>query len=197
LTTDLRILKKKVINLTRSHVHERHPAIALLGPHTLSDPNVESIARDVGAAVVREGYDLVLLGPGATSRAGAEGAKGTGRIVAILCDDETLPGVKPPERLHVTNPLKGREAIIEKADVLIVLPGDVDALAIVLQIWAWGHEPSADYRQMVLVGDAWPNIVKGLAAAAGMGKRSEAMITFAQGADEAVETVRYYLAGQA
>ena len=75
-----------------------------------------------------------------------------------------------------------------------MLPGDLTALAALLQVWAYGHTRSGPYRPLILLGDQWSGIVGALADAADLDRRTRAMVTFASTPEEAVETLRYYVA---
>ena len=88
------------------------------------------------------------------------------------------------------------EGVLEHADALIALPGGLTSLAALLQVWSFGDTLDGPYRPMVLVGEAWPPIVKALADAASLDRRTRAMVTFANTADEAVETLRYYVSAR-
>ena len=84
--------------------------------------------------------------------------------------------------------------LIEVADAVMVMAGDLHALTVLTQIWAWGQEPDTPFRQVLLVGEGWHEIVKSLADAAQLDQKTRAMVTFAREPSEAVEALRYYVA---
>ena len=67
------------------------------------------------------------------------------------------------------------------------------ALAALLHVWSYGQTLEGPYQPLILLGDAWPKIVKAIADAAGLDRRTRAMVTFASTPDEAVEALRYYV----
>ena len=77
-------------------------------------------------------------------------------------------------------------------DLLTKFPS-LNALAVLTQIWAWGLEPDAPFRQVILLGEGWPEMVRALADAAHLDQKTRAMVTFAREPGEAVEALRYYV----
>lgn len=178
-------------------------AIAVLGP-ARPDPQrvgrVVDAAMAMGAQLARAGYALVVLGDGQTALAAARGARQTDGAVVCVAPGFTssqrvaqidVPGVDIDPRGSV---LAATERVLELADAVMVLPGDLAALAALLQVWAWGTEPDTPFRQVILVGPEWPEIVKHLADVAGLDQKTRAMVTFAREPGEAVEALRYYVA---
>ncbi|MFO0750286.1 MAG: hypothetical protein U1F43_32145 [Myxococcota bacterium] len=178
-------------------------AIAVLGP-TRPDPQrvgrVVDTAMALGGHLARLGYGLVVLGDGQTAQAAARGARQLDGAVMCVAPGFTssqrlaqldVPGVEVDPRSTV---LSAIERVLELADAVMVLPGDLGALAAVLQIWSWGNEPDTPFRQVILVGPEWPEIVKHLAEVAGIDQKTRAMVTFAKEPTEAVEALRYYVA---
>jgi len=177
-------------------------AIAVLGP-TRPDPQrvgrVVDAASSVGAQLARAGYAVVVLGAGQTATAAARGARQADGPVLNVAPGLTgsqrvaqvdVPGVQVEAR---GSTLSAMERVLEVAEAVMVLPGDLHALSVLTQIWAWGIEPDAPFRQVILLGEGWPEIVRALADAAQLDPKTRAMVTFAREANEAVEALRYYV----
>lgn len=177
-------------------------AIAVLGPVR---PDAQRVGRTVdtamalGQQLARQGYAVVVLGDGQAAQAAARGARQADGLV--LC---VAPGFTGSQRVaHIDVPgvqveprggaLQAMERVLEVAEAVMVLPGDLNALAVLMQIWAWGLEPDAPFRQVLLVGEGWPEAVRALADAAHLDQKTRAMVTFAREPGEAVEALRYYV----
>ena len=176
---------------------DEQAAIAILGPERLgSDSALSDAPTALGRSLARGGYAVVVSGEGEVATEAVRGAlEVRGRVIAAVepNGDEPhrpRPGLTIVERGTVLSRI---ETVLEVADALVVLPGDLTALAGLLQVWSYGHTRSGPYRPLVLLGDEWPGIVKALADAAGLDRRTRAMVTFASTPDEAVETLRYYV----
>lgn len=170
------------------------PAIAVLGP--TEDPVAPTAARTaetLAAAVTKAGYGLVLLGRAGVAGAALAGAGPKARVLCVVAEEAAGGSRSSVVEVLAPTLFAGLDEVLRAADALILLPGDLQALALLLQVWAYGHAPSAPYRQVVLVGESWPRIVVALADAAGLDKRSRAMVTFAANAEQAIESVRYYV----
>lgn len=102
-----------------------------------------------------------------------------------------VPGVLTEER---PTSLQALERVLELASAVILLHGDLHSVALLTQLWSWGLEPDAPFRQTILVGDGWPETVRNLADSVGLDQRTRATVTFAREAPEAVEALRYYVA---
>ncbi|MCC6620658.1 MAG: hypothetical protein IT385_05360 [Deltaproteobacteria bacterium] len=178
-------------------------AIAVLGP-TRPDPQrvgrVVDAASSAGAQLARLGYALVVMGDGHTATAAARGARQADGPVLCVAPGLTgsqrvahidVPGVQVEARASA---LSAIERVLEVAEAVIVLPGDLHALSVLTQIWAWGLEPDAPFRQIILLGEGWPEMVRALADAAHLDQKTRAMVTFAREPGEAVEALRYYVA---
>ncbi len=177
-------------------------AIAVLGP-TRPDPQrvgrVVDTALSAGAQLARLGYAVVGLGDGQTAQAVARGARQNDGPVLCVAPGFTgsqrvahidVPGVEVESR---GSALSAMERVLEVAEAVMVLPGDLTALAVLTQIWAWGLEPDAPFRQVILLGEGWPEMVRALADAAHLDQKTRAMVTFAREPGEAVEALRYYV----
>lgn len=170
------------------------PAIALLGP-TEGDLE-ETLAATVASALASNGYVVMVSGSGRVASSAARAASAQGGVVCVISEaDEARDDVHTSERIDLYRPsiLQCTEAILEHADALLVLPGDIQALASLMQVWAFGTTSDGPYRPLVLLGDEWPRLVKTLAQAANLDRKERAMVTFASAPDEAVESLRYYI----
>ena len=171
------------------------PAIALLGPAIQNGQG--SIAATVAGSLAANGYVVIVTGKGHTATSAATAATGYGGSVCVVTEPDAAPEDGPGQgRTIMIRPsqLQCTEAILEHADALVVLPGDLHALATLLQVWSYGTTTDEPYRPIVLLGEAWPMLIKSLASAANLDQQQRAMVTFATAVDEAVESLRYYIA---
>jgi predicted Rossmann-fold nucleotide-binding protein len=185
-------------------VYGDRAAIAVLGPSRADAPKAgkaAELAAALGHHLARTGYAVVVEGRGMTAQSVARSARQVGGLVAAVTDspDQALdvPGVEVL-RTGADSVLRGGFAalsrVLELADALILLAGDLRSVTVLTQVWVWGLEPDAPYRQIVLVGDGWPETVRILADAVGLDAKTRAMVTFAREPAEAVEALRYYVA---
>lgn len=175
-------------------------SIAVLGPdeETAAKPHLDH-ARAVGEGLAAAGYHVIVAGSSGTSAAASDAALAAGGHVLSVVDPADAPPGDRETRgvsdvIEEPSPLRRIEIVLEQSDALILFPGDLTALAALLQVWSWGSTPDAPFRQLVLLGESWPAIVKSLADAAGLDRRTRAMVTFAATPKEAVEALRYYIA---
>lgn len=157
-----------------------------------------ALAAGLGRTLAATGCAVIVSGGGPVATAAARAAlENGGRVVAMVDADGPVPEVGAAARVvtHATV-FRRIEGVLEHADALIALPGGLSALAALLQVWSYGDTLDGPYRPIVLVGEAWPAIVKALADAAALDRRTRAMVTFATTADEAVETLRYYVSAR-
>jgi len=170
------------------------PAIALLGPN--EGTKEEALAASVASALAASNYTLIVSGQGRTAMSAAQAAQAQGGEVCIVTPtsgEEEPEGEGSHTLIHRPSILQCTETILDHADALLVLPGDLQALASLMQVWAYGTSSDGPYRPLVLLGDEWPRLVKALASAANLDRKERAMVTFATAADEAVESLRYYI----
>lgn len=179
-----------------------------MGPARADAPRAgraADLAGALGHHLGRAGYTVVVEGHGLAALAVARSARQVeAQVVAI----ETRPAHGKPDVEHNWGAVPGVvvEAadgvfgavarVLEVADAVILLAGDLRAVTLLTQVWSWGLEPDAPYRQTILVGDGWPETVRTLADAVGLDAKSRAMVTFAKEAPEAVEALRYYVAAR-
>ncbi len=154
------------------------------------DQATDAAAR-LAAGLSGQGFAILVDGNNACSRAAAQAA--TGQVFAALVGDDTAP---PGDGVEVSlhkNPLDALAYLLDAADALVLLAGDLRATALLLEIWSYGGSHDAAYRQCVLVGDQWKPIVAHLADDLRLDQATRAMVTFASTPEEAVETIRYYV----
>ena len=171
------------------------PAIAVLGP--MSGEDSDGLVATLSSSLASSGYTLIVSGSGQTATIAERAARMQGGSVCIVTEPNDAPIEGPTDgRTIMLRPtsLQCTEAILEYADALVVLPGDLQALASLLLVWSYGTTEDGPYRPLVLLGESWPPIVKALANAAGLDQRQRAMVTFASATDETVEALRYYIA---
>lgn len=171
-------------------------AIAVLGPSRLEGPKEKralDLAASLGLNIARQGYGLITLGRGPIAfAAGRAAQQADGPVLSVSTEGR----IDLPSARHEACPssLQAMERVLESASAVILIHGDLQAVAMLTQIWAWGLEPDAPFRQAILVGEGWPETVRTLADAASLDARTRAMVTFAREAPEAVEALRYYVA---
>ncbi len=177
-----------------------------MGPARADAPKAgraADLAGALGHHLGRAGYAIVVEGHGLTALAVARAARQVeSQVVSIesrptrgQLDVEHNWGAVPGVVVEVAEGVFGAIArVLELADAVILLSGDLRAVTLLTQVWAWGLEPDAPYRQTILVGDGWPETVRSLADAVGLDPKTRSMVTFAKEAPEAVEALRYYVA---
>jgi predicted Rossmann-fold nucleotide-binding protein len=174
-------------------IHDK-PAIAVLGP--ANGETAEAIVASVASALASNGYAVIVSGHGQTATSAAQAASAQGGSVLIVAEDSDAAAIEPLENQTLVcqpNLLRCTEEILKHADALLVLPGDLQVLAAVTQIWAYGTTQDGPYRPVILLGDEWPRLIKALATAANLDRKQRAMVTFASAPDEAVESLRYFI----
>jgi predicted Rossmann-fold nucleotide-binding protein len=176
-------------------VYHNRATIAVLGPARFPEARAEKskqLATAMGATLAMSGYGTVVLDGGATSMAAAVGSRQQGGRVLAVRTGGDAPADATVE--DAPTALAALARVLEVADALMILPGDVRALALLTLVWSWGSEVDAPYRPVILVGDGWRETVRILADAAQLDQKTRAMVTFAPDAAEAVEALRYYVA---
>jgi hypothetical protein len=171
-----------------------------MGPARADAPRAgraADLAGALGHHLGRAGYVVVVEGHGLVAEAAARAARQADAKVVALEDSggaaawAGLAGVAVEE---VEGAFGAVERALAIADAVVLLAGDLRAVMLLAQVWAWGLEPDAPFRQTILVGDGWPDAVRALADAVGLDAKTRAMVTFAKEAPEAVEALRYYVA---
>lgn len=172
-----------------------------MGPARADGPRagrVTDMAGALGHHLGRAGYAVIVEGHGLTARTAAVSARQVEGTVAAVemsgVDPKTWSGTNGVEIVEAADTFDALHKVLELADAMVLLAGDLHAVALLTQIWSWGLEPDAPYRQVILVGEGWPEAVRTLADAVGLDAKTRAMVTFAKEAPEAVEALRYYVA---
>ena len=122
-------------------------AIAILGP--IDGEAQEAVAATVAGALAAGGYAVIVSGHGRIATSAVQAASAQGGSVVIVCEESDTSAPEPfGNQTVIKRPsiLQCTEAILEHADALLVLPGDLQALAAVTQIWAYGTTPDGPYR---------------------------------------------------
>jgi predicted Rossmann-fold nucleotide-binding protein len=171
-------------------------AIALLGPTQgqTADETVR-LARDIGYELASKGYTTVLQQGAGIIPVAAEGvksAKGT-LVMVTQGNKDDAPQKGAHSIIETQSPLQCAEAVLNMADAIIVLPGDLTALAVVTQIWSFGHTKQGAFRQIILTGESWPDTIKALGKAAHLDPKDFALLSYATSAKESIEKLRYYV----
>lgn len=155
------------------------------------------VASALGHHLGRAGYAVVVEGHGLTARSVARAARQVeAPVVAIEAvggDPKAWSEITGVDNISADGVLGVLEQVLAHADAMLLLAGDLHAVAVLTQVWSWGLEPDAPYRQVILVGEGWPEAVRTLADAVGLDLKTRAMVTFAKEAPEAVEALRYYI----
>lgn len=172
-----------------------------MGPARADGPRAgraTEMASALGHHLGRAGYAVVVEGHGLTAKAAAQSARQIDAPVAAIeatgFDAKAWSGTSGVDIVEVDGVFGSLQKTLELADAMVLLAGDLHAVALLTQVWSWGLEPDAPYRQVILVGDGWPEAVRTLADAVGLDAKTRAMVTFAKEAPEAVEALRYYIA---
>lgn len=186
------------------NVYGDRAAIAVMGPGRSDGPKAGrtgEVASALGHHLARAGYAVVVEGHGLVAQAVARAARQADTPVVAV--ETRNPGPTGPSDHtwgagiaveQAVGTFGAIDRVLALADAAILLAGDLRALTLLTQIWSWGLEPDAPYRQVILVGDGWPEAVRTLADAVGLDPKTRAMVTFAKEPGEAVEALRYYIA---
>jgi hypothetical protein len=180
----------------RRPVYRQRAVIGVLGPTRVGESRAERVERQataIGAGLALAGYGAAVLDGGFTSGACARGVRQhDGLLLDVGRDGADATQQAAPANHGAL--LAAMHRLLEASDAIMVLSGDVRSLALLTLVWSWGAEATAPYRQVILVGEGWPEIVRTLADAAGLDARTRAMVTFAPEVPEAIEALRYYVA---
>ena len=169
------------------------PVIAVLGPNgSLSADANDKTAQLLGEALSRAGYTTMVSGLSGTAKAAVDGAKDSGSAIIVSLPGEALINNRNIQQIQASSPLNALDQILDHSDAVILLSGDLTAITILTQIWAYGHLRESPFRQIVLLGPEWKEIVRAISAAAAMEQSSVSMLTYADSVEEAVEALRYF-----
>ncbi|MEC9071334.1 MAG: hypothetical protein VX938_03105 [Myxococcota bacterium] len=195
-----KLLFQEPFSLARNfRLYNGNAAIGVIGPDI--DPADDSgglPSAPVGKRLASAGYTVMISGSDRVMAEMAQAVQEVGGEAVALRSAGPMNGVDLSSigNLDVVehpSSIRCIEALLEHADAVVLLPGDLSAMAILLQIWTFGHRADAPFRPILLLGERWPAMVKAVADAAGLDRRSRAMLSFANTAEEAVESLRYYV----
>lgn len=169
---------------------EDTPAIAILGSERAERDSDLEAARAIGRSLAELGYSVLVSGRRGVAEAAAEGVRQGGGKLIVVGD----PGELGAEAvLEARGPLRRMQQALDVADAMVLLSPNLDAMAMLMQVWAFALTKDAPFRQVVLFGGDWPERVQALAAAARVDRRVRSLVTFATGVAETVSALRYYV----
>lgn len=173
-------------------------AIAVLGTATPDLAEGTALAaRRLGHNLAAAGYALAVLGADGVAAAAAAGAGEAGGEVLGVVPKGDEAAYEAAHTVDATDALAGLRVVLDAADAIVVVEADLTALALALQVWAYGLTPAAPYRQLVFVGPRWPETIAAVATAAHLDARTRAMVSFAEDPAEIVDIIRFYVAPNA
>jgi uncharacterized protein (TIGR00730 family) len=126
-------------------------------------------ARRLGELLASSGCTVVTGGYGGVMEAASRGARESGGLaVGVVCDGWRERGRRPNAYLSEqvgTPDLHARtQALVERADAYVVLPGKSGTLAELTLLWALHRAEALGERPIVLLGAPWPPLLQHLVA---------------------------------
>jgi uncharacterized protein (TIGR00730 family) len=146
---------------TSSSPAERPATVAVLGSASIEQTDQRwQDARALGRALAERGWIALTGGYGGLMGAVAEGARAAGghTVGLPMTEWEHLTPHAANAELRWSADYAERVAHLLSADVAIALPGGVGTLAEASMIWA-AAQTEPDAAQLVLVGDAWRQLI--------------------------------------
>jgi uncharacterized protein (TIGR00730 family) len=146
---------------TSSSPAEVPATVAVLGSASIEQTDRRwQDARALGAALAERGWTVLTGGYGGLMGAVAEGARAAGghTVGLPMTEWEHLTPHAANAELRWSTDYAERIAHLLSADVAIALPGGVGTLAEASMIWA-AAQTEPDAAQLVLVGDAWQQLI--------------------------------------
>ena len=143
-------------------------AVAVFGSsETLPGQPLYEEARRLGALLAEGGYRVLTGGYGGVMEAASRGAREAGgHAVGVVCDGWRERGRSPNRYLteQVGTPdLHARtQALVERADGYVVLPGKSGTLAELTLLWALHRADALGARPIVLLGTPWAPLLRHL-----------------------------------
>lgn len=181
------------------------------GSNPGSDPGYAEAARTLGVEIAAAGAGLVYGGGsiglmGIVARTAMEaGAPVTGIIPGFLRDREVM--LKEVTELIVTEDMHGRkQAMFERSDAFVALPGGIGTLEEVVEIATWAQlDQHAKPIVMVNTGGFWGPLMDqfrrmahdGFLAKEFLGEHVALPLEFVDRAEDAIPRIRKLLAGVA
>jgi uncharacterized protein (TIGR00730 family) len=146
---------------TSSSPAESPATVAVLGSASIEQTDQRwQDARALGRALAERGWTVLTGGYGGLMGAVAEGARAAGghTVGLPMTEWEHLTPHAANAELRWSADYAERVAHLLSADVAIALPGGVGTLAEASLIWA-AAQTEPDAAQLVLVGDAWRQLI--------------------------------------
>jgi uncharacterized protein (TIGR00730 family) len=146
---------------TSSSPAESPATVAVLGSASIEQTDQRwQDARALGGALAERGWTVLTGGYGGLMGAVAEGARAAGghTVGLPMTEWEHLTPHAANAELRWSADYAERVAHLLSADVAIALPGGVGTLAEASMIWA-AAQTEPDAAQLVLVGDAWRQMI--------------------------------------
>jgi len=143
-------------------------AIAVFGSsETLPGEALYEEARRLGALLAERGCTVVTGGYGGVMEAASRGAREAGGpALGVVCDGWTERGRHPnaylSERLDTPDLHARTQALVERADAYVVLPGKSGTLAELTLLWALHRAGTLPDRPIVLLGSPWAPLLRHL-----------------------------------
>jgi len=124
-------------------------------------------ARTLGALLGERGCIVVTGGYGGVMEAASRGAREAGgQAVGVVCDGWTergrTPNVYLSQRVGTPDLHARTQALVERADAFVVLPGKSGTLAELTLLWALHRAEALQDRPIVLLGSPWPPLLRHL-----------------------------------
>ncbi len=153
------------------------------------------MAEAVGAELARRGYVTVVRGDGSVARATAAGVHAhSGQLCAISWPGhDGLADAATGKPDFQADPLRALARVLDLADGVILLPGGLGTVVTMLQMWLYGQQPQAPYRQTVLLGSEWGPRVPAIIEVLELDTQMSTLVSYAQEPKAAVEAFRYYV----
>ena len=146
----------------------RPRAVAVFGSsEALPGEPLYEEARRLGELLAASGCTVVTGGYGGVMEAACRGARDAGgQAVGVVCDGWSERGRHPnaylSERVGTPDLHTRTQALVERADAYVVLPGKSGTLAELTLLWALHRAGALGERPIVLLGTPWPPLLRHL-----------------------------------
>jgi uncharacterized protein (TIGR00730 family) len=115
-------------------------------------------AKALGSAIAAEGWTLCNGGYGGTMAGAAEGARQAGgHVVGVTCSilRRSAPNGFIDEEVVTDNLLNRMNALVERGDAYVVLPGGTGTMLELAYVWELVNKGLGDHKPIILLGDFW------------------------------------------
>jgi uncharacterized protein (TIGR00730 family) len=122
-------------------------------------------ARRLGALLAASGHGVVTGGYGGVMEAASRGAFEAGAMtLGVTCSifPSRVPNAFLREELRTSDLFERTRALVEAADAYVVLRGKSGTLAELSLVWALHRAGTLPGRRVVLLGDAWVDLLRHL-----------------------------------